>query len=271
MQSLLKSILGKQLGLSAGGVLVAPFGTAQGDGQGLQWQDPGPGRIVIADDFVGTTMRPEWATLKGSDGGCALFAINAQQNGVARGVTGAAAGGTVALNGTQIDSALNYYANAGGLEFEVRLKLSSVANVAVFLGFTNQVAALQIPADGTGGGNGVTYQANDCVGVLYDSTMTTKDWWLVGQAAGVPIVAQDSGLAPVATTYDTWHVSVSATGVASFYKNGTQIGFGVQEGNQANGAVTPTVALTPVVCAFSRAAASVNVDLDYLVASVARV
>ena len=145
MKRILHSLHGRLLGTADDGRLIVPAGTAQGDGVGQQWADAGPARVVQYDDFNGAALLGTWGLLKGSDGGTVNFAINAQQNGVARGTTGAGAGGTMAVNGVQIAAHLNYLSNGGDVEFEARIKLSAITNISVFLGFSNQVAALQAP------------------------------------------------------------------------------------------------------------------------------
>lgn len=263
MKRILHSLYGKVFGTTDDSRILAPGGVLLGD-YGNQFCDPAPDRVVTFDDFDGAALLGVWGLLKGTDAAATNFAIFAALNGVARGVTGATTA-TMAGSGVQISGHLNFAANSGDLEFNSRVRLSSIANVAIFVGLTNQVAALQDPANGAGGGNGFTFNAADCVGVVYDTTMTTKDWWLVGNAANVNAVAQDSLLAPAANVYDTWAISVSKTGIATFFRNGLQVGVAM------NGAITPGTPVAPVIAAFSRAAASVNVDSDYVYGSCKRV
>lgn len=264
MKRILHSLHGRFFGTTDTGGLMAPKGLILGE-YGSQFASPAPDRVVIFDEFEGAAILGMWAVAKGSDGAAANFAISPLQNGVVLATTGAGAGATMAVNGVQISGELNYKANAGELEFEARVQMAAITTVSVFVGLTNQRAALQAPANGTGGGNGVTFNAADCVGVLFDTTMTLADWWLVGQAASVPATSQDSTFAPVAATYETWHISVDALGGATFFRNGTQVG------TRMAGAVTPTVLVCPAVTGFRRSAASTTLQADYLYAAGTRV
>jgi hypothetical protein len=154
--------------------------------------------LRLFDDFLGDVLADEWNSQKGTDGACALAAITAAQNGVVRIVTGAGAGADYATNGVQMDSQLNWDAAAGSLVFECRLKLSAITNVAVYLGFTDQVSALEMPFTLTG----TTYTSNatDAVGVLFDTNATTDTWRFVGVHGDTDATQQDTSLAPVAGT-----------------------------------------------------------------------
>ena len=69
--------------------------------------------------------------------------------------------------------------------------------------------------------------------------MTTADWWLVGNAATVNAIAQDAGSGPTAAAYDDWQIYVSKLGVATFFRNGAQVGV------QMVGAITPATLVRP--------------------------
>ena len=90
---------------------------------------PDPNRLVQNDDFEGAAISTKWALAKGSDAACVNFAINEQVSGVARGVTGANVGVSMATNGVQLSGYLNYETAAGGMEFAARVKLAAIANV----------------------------------------------------------------------------------------------------------------------------------------------
>lgn len=268
---ILKSTHGLQIGLDADMRFMAPMGVRVGE-HGSQWVYGAPNYIEHIDDFVGTTILGNWGVNKGSDAATVNFAINQALCGTVRATTGAGAGGTMAVNGVQINSGLNYQANnvnsgaiKGGTYVEVRSKLSAITNIALFVGFTNQVAALQMPTNGAGGGDTFTATANDAVGFVFDTTMTTKNYWLCGTAGGVQATQQNTGAAPVAATYDTLRVELDLNGNAVFFRNGKQVGVLMA------GAVTKTVALTPVVAAFTRTAASATVDIDYIAVGTPRV
>lgn len=245
--------------------MMAVYGFLSGP-NGLQMQLGGtPDRVVQFDDFNGKTISGLWGVAKGSDGGAANFAINAALDGTARGVTGAGGGATMAVNGIRLDSALSWAGSQGGMDIQFRIKASAVANLAIFVGWSNQVGTLSMPAYGTGGGNGVTYNDADCAGFLYDSTMTIKDWWLIGNAASAAAPAQDSLAGPTLAVYDVLRIEISKAGnVAAFFRNGIQVGLSMPA------PLTLATPMTPVIAAFARSAASINVDADYVYATQLR-
>lgn len=212
---------------------------------------------TLFDDFLGKAIGATWGVVKGSDGSAVNFAFNAAVDGTVRATTGAGATTTMAVNGVQLDHALNWQANNGNLVFETRVKLAAITTAALFVGFTNQVGTLQMPVNGSGTANGLTFNAVDCVGFLFDTTMTTANWWCTGQANSVPATAVNSGSAPVAATYDKLRVEVDASGNAKFFLNGSLVGTVLL-------AVTGNVPLTPVIAGFRRAASSTTVDADFI-------
>lgn len=213
--------------------------------------------IELRDDYLGQEIDGyKWQSLIGTDGSARQAVVLASQaGGVARMTTGADAGATMALNGTQLHSDLNWSGAQGGLSFEIKVKLDAITAVALFVGLTDQIAALEMPFT-LGAGDVLTSNATNAVGVLFDTAADTDNWWLVGVAADVDATKQNTAVAPVASTYETWRIEISAIGTATFYRNGTAIGTAM------TGALTPAAALTPVVAAFARGAASRNIDLD---------
>lgn len=229
-------------------------------------REPNTNVVAVYDDFLGEEINGYiWQSLIGTDSSCRNATVRSEQlRGFARLTTGANASADMAGNGVQINSRLNWQANQGGLICEFRLMIDTVTSVAVFAGFTNQDSAVQIPIMGSGAADGLTNNANDAVGILFDTTMTTKQWWLVGVAGAVGATAQASGAGAVAGTVETWRIEVSATGVATFYKNGTLVG------TTLTGAITATVPLTPVIAAFARTSSSRNIDIDFIAVQAQR-
>ena len=210
----------------------------------------------LYDDFIGSTLNTDiWNTRVGTDAQCSAAAIVSAIGGVIAMTAGDDAGGTMALNGTQLDSSLNWYPVNGSLIYEFRLKTSSTANVAIFFGLTDQNAALEMPFT-LGAGNTLTSNASNAIGVLYDTAADTDNWWLVGVNNDVDATKQNTGVAPVANVYEKWHVDVSSYGEGRFYRNGVLIGTVMSPGTNT------AVVLTPVIAAFSRAAATVTITCD---------
>lgn len=270
MKRVLRSIYGQYIGtvddfriMCQQGLITGPWGNQmpQGDTQ----------NYVNFDDFDGAALLGTWQVAKGSDAATVNFACNGGISGTILGTTGATTT-TMAGSGVQIAAHLNLKAqgllaaaSTNNLEFNTRVQTSLITGLCLFVGFTNQVASLQMPIQGAGGGNGFTGNAADAVGFLFDTTMTNPAWWLIGNKATVLAAGQNSGFSPVANTYDQLAISVDQLGNANFFRNGAQVGV-----TMAN-AITPTVALTPVIAAFDRIAASKNITIDYIMDSMNRI
>ncbi|HEX5461897.1 MAG TPA: hypothetical protein VFX20_18175 [Steroidobacteraceae bacterium] len=257
MKAVLKSLHGRVFGLADDDSVVAAKGLRVGDFP-RQILVPSPLHVAHFDHFVGQALSSAWGVAKGSDAGAANFSTHVALNGTIRGTTGAGATTTMAVNGVQVSGALNFEADSGNLQFGCRVKLAAVTTVAIFVGLTDQTAALEMPINGAGGGDGFTSTATDAVGFLFDTTMTNAHWWGVGVANDVDAVGQDSGIAPVAAAYDDLFIQVDANGNAGFFLNGKPVGTLMQS------AVTKSVPLAPVIAAFRRSAASTTIDADYL-------
>lgn len=218
-----------------------------------------PNVVNLTDDFLGEELDAyRWQSLIGTDPSCQQAILDpGKLRGIVRLVTGADAGASMALNGAQMQSQLNWAAEQGGLVIEGKFKMSAITADAVFFGFTDQVAALEMPFT-LAAGDVLTSNASNAFGVLFDTAADTDNWWAVGVAADVDAAKQNLAVAPVADTMELWRIEVSTSGSASFYRNGSLIGAAMV------GAVTPSAQLTPVLAAFSRGAASRNIDCDFI-------
>jgi hypothetical protein len=244
---------------------LAPGQWCEAEYNGTAWVIVGYGDIrqginslvTLDDDFVGQEIDGyKWTSRVGTDSECVHPEVLADQaGGVVRMTTGDDAAASMAVNGVQLQSQLNWKADKGGLTAEFRVAIDTITSVCVFLGLTDQRSALEMPFT-LAAGDTLTSNASDAVGVLFDTAADTDNWWMVGVAADVDATKQNSALAPTAGTFETWRIDVSATGVATFYRNGTLVGTAM------TGAVTQSAALTPVVAAFSRTSASRNIDVD---------
>lgn len=251
---------GNLMGLSASGELIVSGGLVAGS-HGSQAAYPSPRTVAFNDEFDGagqaysTTPINGWLARKGT--------TNAVDWTVTEAVGGTIVGkvgdttASMAVSGVQLSRGLSYKANQGGLFVEGRVKLGIITNIAFFFGFTDQVAALEMPINSATGAHTVTTNATDACGFLFDTADTSADQWLLtGVATDVDATVQSGlgaagvALAPVADTYATLRVELSPTGVATFYYNGKQVGTAM------SGAVTATVALTPVLAGFNRTTAN---------------
>lgn len=275
MSEILTSLHGRELGLSRTRRLVSRAGFVSG-GHGSQIHHPSPDIVSWTDDFTGgsqafsTTIIDGWRSRKGSDGACVDWTVTPAINGTCVGTIGNTTA-SMAVSGTQLDRGLDYKANSGGLILQTRVKMSTIATIAVFIGFTDQTAALEMPVNSAAGAHTITTTATDAVGFLFDTSDTSTDQWLaVGVANDVDatvqsgLAADGSAIIPVADTYETFRIEISATGVAEFFRNGIRVG------SLMTGAVTATVALTPVIAAFNRTTSGApTITADYVhVASI---
>ena len=207
--------------------------------------------MVVEDDFTGgalaltsTANAAGWRSRKGSDGQAVDWTMTDGPGGTIVGTIGDTTA-SMAVSGVQLDRSLIWKANQGDLVFEAKVKMSQITLISVFIGLTDQVAALEMPIHSAGSANTITTNATDAVGFMFDTSMTADTWWLTGVVNDVDATAQNTGTAPVADTYAIFRIELTTAGVATFYYNGTAVGTTMT-------ALTATVALTPVIAGFNR-------------------
>lgn len=266
MSRILTSLHGNLLGLDSDGRLICPAGVRSGR-DGSQFDAASPRTSVLFDDFLGggqafsTTVVNNWRSRKGSDGQAVDWTVTPAVGGEVVGTIGDTTA-SMAVSGVQLDAGLAWKANQGGLVFETRVKLSQITLVSVFLGFTDQTAALEMPLHSAASANTITTNATDAVGFFFDTSMTADTWWLAGVANDVDATHQNTTYAPVAATYETFRVEVGTDGSAVFFRNGVIVG------TKMTGAVTATVALTPVIAGFNRDTSNTpTITADYVMVS----
>lgn len=258
-KAIIKELLGQELGVTSGGIVVGEnFNGYALRNQKYYSNADVYGKSGQYDDFLGAAVSSLWTAKTGSDGGVITPTINAQENGVVRMVTGAGATLTMAVNGVSISGSLNYLANKDRLVAETLVKLQRITTISYFFGFTNQVSALQMPINSAGSANTVTNNAADAVGILFDSSMTTQNFFGVGVKSSTGTTPLNLGVAPVAATFVKLRVEVDVAGTASFYVNDIWVG-----GAQVANTVTITAPLAPVSAGFSRSALACNIEHDY--------
>ncbi len=269
MSGILTSLHGNLLGLDSAGRLISPGGFRSGN-NGSQFDGVSPRTVVRFDDFTGggqafsTTIIDGWRSRVGTTNAVA-FTVTDGSSGTAVGTIGDTTA-SMAVSGVQLDSSLDWKPNQGELVFETRLKISAITNIAVYAGFTDQVAALEMPIQSAASANTLTTNATDGVGFMFDTSMTADTWWLVGVANNTDATHENTTYAPVADTYQTLRVEVSAAGVARFFRNGLQVG------SAMSAATTATVALTPVIAGFNRTTSGTpTITVDYIYVSATRV
>ena len=215
--------------------------------------------VSFSTDFLGPVIPPELTLTAGSDspvGG----AITVAAGGKYRLTTGDS-GASVAADGVQITTSLNWKASLGGLYGAALLSISAIAAVRCFVGFTDTVA-LEAPATLTT--TTITTVADDCVGFLFDTGATTDTIRLVGSAATVDATAQDTANAWAAATATLFEVFVTSAGVATFFIDGTQVGTAM------TAALTAATAVAFTVYVQSLTTNSKTLDIDALAVGMNR-
>lgn len=241
---ILRTLFGRSLGLDVNDTLIAPRGVLPDFGY----------LAILDDDFLAHTMSTRWAGSVGSDSGNVVTAaITEEVGGALQMTTGASATTTMAVNGAQLVGGLNWEADKGGLTFEAKVKLDAITSVALYVGFGDQVSALEMPFTLSSGS--LTSNITDGCGFLFDTAATAATIKLVGVATDVDATTQDTGLAYVAATYRKFRIEVDTAGKATFYIDGNPVG------SAMTGALTKTVALTPIIAGFSRSAAVRNIGI----------
>lgn len=255
---------GPNTGGSSGRPLIVPGGFMAGD-HGSQFAMPSPGRVVVTDDFNGNAVDTNrWGFVEGTDSATSAPSILAGGIGGVLRLTTGDAGTGLAADTIQLVQALQWQASNGGLAIEARFKLSQITVCWVFFGFTD-VLTLEAPVISAASADTLTTNASDAVGVMFDTRMSTDNWWLTGVATDVDATAQNAGVAPVADTYEVWRIEIDSSGVAQFYRNGAAIG------TRMTGALTPGADLTPTFCVSKvSGASSMTADIDYIHVSMNR-
>lgn len=268
MSDIQTSLHGRLLGLDTQGRLIVPAGVVSGN-HGSQIALASPSTAGFFEDFTGsgqafsTTVIDGWLSRKGTTN-AVDWTVTEAVGGTVVGTIGDTTA-SMAVSGVQLSRGLNWKANQGNLVLEARVKLSQITTITTFIGFTDQVAALEMPIQSAASANTLTTTATDAVGFMFDTSMTDDKWWLVGVANDVDATHQDTTFAPVAATYEVFRIELTATGAANFFRNGKQVG------STMSGAVTATVALTPVIAGFNRTtSATPTITADYIHVSASR-
>lgn len=215
--------------------------------------------VQLFDDFLGDGIADQWSGAGGANSPAAAPAISAGIEGKVR-LTSGDATGTAADEGSTLSHELNWKANQGGLYLKIRANLTSVADVAVNIGFTD-VKGLEEPFSISG--TTITSNATDAVCFVFDTAQTNDTWHCQGVKNGTDTAISNSGVAPTAGAYQDFEIAIDTSGTATFWIDGVQVA------SVAN-AVTTTVALTPVVHIQPRTTTSKTADVDYVFVTAKR-
>ena len=244
------SLHGRRLGLGPSGEVVINNRVAVPNPNN-------PGQVVrLWDDFLGDVIADQWAGYGGTDAQALAPAITAGIGGLLR-LTGGNANTDTATDASQLEGALNWQASNGDLFFETRLSMSAITNIAVFAGFTDAVGAIEFPIISAGSADTLTTTASDAVGFMFDTRMSTDNWWCVGVAGDTDATHINTGSAPVATTFERLRIEVDSAGGAFFYIDGVKVG-------EMDDAVTAATDLAPCIIVQPLTTTAHTVDLDYV-------
>lgn len=262
MSQILTSIHGRKLGLDNQGRLIAPAGVVSGY-HGSQVAASSPSTVAYFDDFIGDAIDARWNFVEGTDSATSDATLLAGGIGGVLRLTTGDAGTGIAADMEQMTQALQWQASNGGLTIEARAKLSAITTCYAFIGFTD-VVTFEAPVIGATGTT-ITTNATDAVGFMFDTTLTSQKWHLVGVANDVDATKQDTGFAPVADTYATFRIELSTAGAATFFYNGTPVGTVMTGAVTAGADLTPTIAVSKL-----SVTATMTMDVDYVHVSMNR-
>jgi hypothetical protein len=254
--------LGHEMG-SSGRALInrGPFVAGV---HGSQMAYGSPGFVAFNDDFIGDALDARWNIVEGTDSATSDAAILAGGiGGVLRFTTGDAGTG-LAADMIQMTQALQWQASNGNLFIEARFKLSAITTCYCFFGFTDLVT-LEAPIESAASADTLTSNATDAVGFMFDTRMSTDNWWLVGVKADTDATAQNSTYAPVADTYEVLRIELNTDGEAFFYRNGILVGSKMAAAITAGTDLTPTFNISK-----TSVAASMTADMDYIAIGMQR-
>lgn len=217
------------------------------------------GIAMLLDDFLGDALDARYSGAGGSDGQALAPAIAAAVGGVCRLVAGDS-DTNFAADGSSLTHGLNWQADQGGLVLEARVKLASIAALAVCIGFTDALATgtFELPFS-IGSSDALTSNASDACCFVFDTGADTDQWHLAGVDSNTDAgpAALGSAHNPAADTYQTFRLEIDASGDAVAYIDDVLVA-------TLASVVSPDVALTPVIAVQSRTTATKTVDVDYL-------
>jgi hypothetical protein len=222
------------------------------------------GFIKVDDHFVGPALNTsKWISLVGTDADISIVQPGTTARGVVAVNCGNDAGGTMALNGAQISSALCWQLNRGATSVEFWTNHSSTTQFAVFRGFTDQVAALQIPATLDASSVVVPNTAN-FVGVIYDS-LAGGNMRFISRTNSGTSQNVDTGIAPNTDTsaYVRWRIVCDLVGSAKLWYKASATDPWVQVGSLTS-AIAQTVLLAGVAAQFGRSTSLRIMRYDYM-------
>lgn len=206
-----------------------------------------PNHIGFFDDFLGGTIRDEW---QADEGGTGTSAVNGGLGGTLRITTGA-----TSANHNTVALGLHHKPSLGGIWATARLSnITAITARTVEFGISDAVSETNGLAFSSHDATPVDVATNGAVfGYNTGESMTT--WSALAVNAGTPAYA-NTGVAPVAGTYQVLSLHVNTAGTVRYYIDGALVATHVN-GVLATG--TYTLWLTVV----TTSAVAKIVDVDY--------
>jgi hypothetical protein len=215
--------------------------------------------FVYTEEFTTGASLAAYHLFKGSDAQAALPVIAANALTLVTGDTGT----DFAADGSQLIGDVGYIVSAADVTLEARIKISAITNAMFFFGLTDQLSALEVPAESAASGDTIAANATYAAGFFFDTAMTTGTMWAVSLNfdGGALQFSQDIPSAPTADVYMDLRIDVLAVGTIKFYINGALVtGFYVG----GSPPISTSVVLYPTLAVAARGTASRTLTVDYL-------
>ena len=185
-------------------------------------------------------------------------AINVQERGVLR-VTAGDGDGTAAVDGSQVCLVVPVQADSGALAFECRLNITDITLCSVYVGLTD-ITTLEEPMSVSG--TTITTNATDAVGFIFDTAMTTDEWFMGGVDTNTDATGAGTlSTAPVNAVYQVLRCEIASDGEsAEFFIDGVSKG----KLTASVCAASTDLFFTVFVNGDGSNAAAATVDVDYI-------
>ncbi len=231
-----------------------------GRGQLRAYDSARPGDVIpigapmeLYDDFIMKTIDTtnHWTFAAVNSG---AVAYNSQVGGAARITTGAADDDDAELASELVWKAANSCA------VEIRLAAADVTGGAFCIGFSDaQGEAADLVAIDFSNSGALKTTASDAVCFVLDPDKTANDTHVYlcsvkNDTDGTPV---DTGVVPVAGTYNTYRIEFNSSGDVEAYIDGVLVG-------QLSAAITTTDLLCTYVGVINREGAANTWDIDYI-------
>jgi len=167
--------------------------------------------IFLKDDFLGDVLQDPWNICLGSDAQAAGAIVAGQSGGLLR-LTSGNNSGTAAEDIAMLNAGLNFLSGTHyDLNLEVKIRMNTaITGGTMGIGFTDvhsttgsteepsSIATATLTTNATNGG-----------GIIFDTGATSKKFHVWGVNADTDSVFYDTGVAPVADTFNILRVQLS--------------------------------------------------------------